>query len=89
MKVNGRLITCDRCGATAFAKTTGDGEADGGFTRWNKFEELDGWGCKCISLKENMIGDTYDLCPNCMSEYINIQREYLNANKDFIGSEGE
>lgn len=41
--VNGRLYTCDRCGAQVFVKCTGEGEADGGYTRWNKFEGLPDW----------------------------------------------
>jgi hypothetical protein len=41
--MNGTLITCDICGTTVFIKRTGTGEADGGFTRWNQFEEAPGW----------------------------------------------
>ena len=39
-KVNGQIVTCDRCGKHIFLKCTGEGERDGGFTRWNKFESL-------------------------------------------------
>lgn len=57
---NGRLYICDRCGATGFAKCTGEGETDGGYTRWNNFEKLEGWS------------NSYDaglLCPACTSEW--------------------
>ena len=57
---NGQLRTCDRCGKTIFLETIGDGEADGGFTRWNKFEEAPGWS------REYNIGD---LCPECKRQY--------------------
>ena len=61
--VNGKFMTCDRCGATIFCKCTGEGEADGGYTRWNKFEKAEGWTvqhgkhlCKsCSELYEEMI----------------------------------
>lgn len=56
-EAKGLLKICDRCGETVFLKTIGDGEADGGYTRWNKFETPpEGWG---YSLK---VGT---LCPKC------------------------
>ena len=39
----GRMITCDRCKKTTFAKALGDKEMDGGFTRWTEFEKAEGW----------------------------------------------
>lgn len=43
-QVNGELTTRDRCGKQLFRKCIGEGEADGGYTRWNKFEPYpDGW----------------------------------------------
>lgn len=60
MKEKGLLIKCDRCGETGFFKTIGDGEMDGGFTRWNKFESAEGWSCEY---------DIGDLCPNCSQEF--------------------
>ncbi len=59
---NGQLRTCDRCGKTVFVKTIGDGERDGGYTRWNKFENVKGWTTEC---------DIGDLCPDC-SELLDI-----------------
>lgn len=67
MKVNGRLRTCDRCGKMAFAKHIGDGEADGGWSRWNKFESLEGW---CW---EKDIGD---LCPECTKEWERMKESF-------------
>ncbi len=59
--MNGRLITCDICGATVFVKCTGTGEADGGFTRWNQFEEAPGW------TRISLYGFE-QVCPECAKE---------------------
>lgn len=65
---NGQLRTCDRCGKTVFLKTIGDEERDGGFTRWNKFEEAVGWG------NHYNIGD---LCLDCESLYKKTKNDWL------------
>ena len=57
-RVNGNLRTCDKCGKQVFLKCVGEGERDGGFTRWNRFEEAKGW-----SVREG------DLCPDCTEHY--------------------
>ena len=76
MKTNGRLIECDRCGNTTFCKTTGDGELDGGYTRWNKFEDAEGWS------HEHGIGD---LCTRCTEEFRKILDDFKNAKEKFKG----
>lgn len=74
--VNGRLVTCDRCGVTCFCKTTGEGETDGGYTRWNNFEpKPSGWG----SHKNK------DLCPDCFREWNKIETEFMNRELKFMG----
>ncbi len=74
-QVKGRLVTCDRCGEAVFSKTIGDGETDGGFTRWNKFEPLPrGWGSH----------NGNDLCPSCSSEWNKIETEFLNRENRFM-----
>ena len=73
---NGRLYTCDLCKTTHFCKCNGEGEIDGGFTRWNKFEPLpDGWGVPS-DLKE-----VINLCPNCYKKYQSILEEFENGRK--------
>lgn len=67
--VNGKLITCDRCKNTIFCKCTGEGERDGGYTRWNKFEEAPDWSC------QYEIGN---LCPACTQEYNNMITDFKN-----------
>lgn len=67
-QINGRLTICDRCGEKVFSKTNGEGELDGGFTRWNKFEPLpDGW---------EYHGETGQLCPKCNEEYMSLIEKF-------------
>lgn len=71
-EAKGLLKTCDRCGETIFLKTIGDGEADGGYTRWNKFEAPpEGWD---YSLK---VGT---LCPKCNEEYKMLLKWFMERN---------
>ena len=59
-QAKGKLITCDICGAPVFLKTTGEGEADGGYTRWNEFEAFpEGWASSKIQINNRYI----DSCP--------------------------
>lgn len=69
--INGQITICDRCGAEIFRKATGEGEADGGFTRWNKFEPYpDGWSSVTIPKNGKAhSANAYDsylfVCPEC------------------------
>lgn len=76
MRTNGRMMKCDRCGEETFCKCTGEGEMDGGFTRWNKFEEAEGWSSECG------IGD---LCPECTQEYKRLKEEFASKVERFKG----
>lgn len=61
-EIKGRLTICDRCGEKVFSQCNGEGETDGGFTRWNKFEPLpEGW--------ESHYNGIGMLCPKCNKEY--------------------
>lgn len=42
-KVNGRMVTCDICGKTVFCRLEATGEADGGWSKWEKYEEPAKW----------------------------------------------
>lgn len=67
-ETKGMMQTCDRCGEWVFLKCTGEGEADGGFTRWNKFEPApDGW---------NYITGAGTVCPKCWKEYVALLKRY-------------
>ena len=72
-QVKGRLSICDRCGKTIFSKVTGEGETDGGYTRWNKFEELpEGWK------------NYYEvglLCPDCNAIYHKIIAAFKDSER--------
>ena len=76
MKTNGRMIKCDRCGKEIFCQANGEGEMDGGFTRWTKFEEAEGWS------HEHGIGD---LCPECTQEYQRLKEEFASKVERFKG----
>lgn len=53
----GKLTTCNRCGQTVFREYIGQGETDGGYTTWDKYEPLpESW------LHTTEVGD---LCPTC------------------------
>ena len=67
MRDKGLLIKCDRCEKTGFFRTTGDREADGGYTRWNTFEPADGWTYE---------PDIGELCPDCSQEFEDIKIEF-------------
>ena len=57
-KVNGQIVTCDRCGKQIFRKCTGEGEMDGGFTRWNTFEAMpDGWDLVAVPSSLGWVGN--------------------------------
>lgn len=62
-RANGRMLTCNRCGEWIFLKCTGEGEADGGYTRWNNFEPAPRWG---------YIDKVGDVCPRCMEDYADM-----------------
>lgn len=67
-RLNGEMRTCDRCGKQVFLRCTGEGEMDGGFTRWNKFEKAEGWSV-----------EGGDLCPACTQEYTEMVRGFWST----------
>ena len=74
-KVNGRIYSCDRCGDQIFVKVVGEREMDGGFTRYNTFEEMpEGWGYdRCVEM---------DLCPKCKQELDSLIALYKDGNNN-------
>ena len=70
----GKMVICDRCGKSIFLKTTGEGETDGGYTRWNNFEPLpNDWGYSrdCENIAR--------LCPTCNREYREVIQRFEQA----------
>ena len=68
-EIKGRLTICDRCGEKVFSKCIGEGETDGGYTRWNKFEDLpDGW---------QYHSETGKLCPKCNAQYSEFIKKFM------------
>lgn len=60
MKINGRLIVCERCKKEIFCKVKSDVVRDDNNTRWNKFEDAVGW---------SYVFFVGDLCPRCTKKY--------------------
>lgn len=57
----GKMLTCDRCGASVFLKYTGSKEFDGGFTTAAFFEDVPvGWESESIAGRKWAL-----LCPKC------------------------
>lgn len=68
----GLLITCAKCNTELFLKLIGTNEADGGYTKWDKFEEVpEEW------LHETAFGY---LCPKCSNEFKRLMTEFLGDN---------
>lgn len=67
----GILEKCIRCGETIFREKIGTGEADGGYTTWDKFEPMPSNWYDSSELNGN-------LCPCCAP----IFRKFM---VDFIG----
>lgn len=60
----GLLKTCDRCGRQVFLKYIGENVTDGGYTRWDKFEDAPtGW---------NIVKGVGCVCPECWKEYTEL-----------------
>lgn len=72
MRTSGQLRKCDRCGASVFLKCVGEGVTDGGYTRWNKFEDAEGWSNEL---------DIGDLCPGCTTELEIMKEEFKQMKK--------
>ena len=80
-RVNGQLLTCDRCKKQIFRKVTGEGERDGGFTRWNKFEDIpEGW------TSPHTLGD---LCPDCSIKWECLNNDFMRQKRDFMNEEAQ
>lgn len=64
----GKLYTCDRCGAHVFLRCLGELSMNGGFTRYAKYEDFpDGW----------MMNGERDLCPKCSKLYRNMIKQFM------------
>lgn len=80
--VNGQLTTCDRCGTQIFRRKTGEGEADGGWTRWDNFAPYpEGWRKVEIPVKNKKFPtQNIRVCPKCSALWDKIlEEQYLNT----------
>lgn len=73
-EAKGKLKTCDRCSEWIFLKAIDDGVTDGGYTRWNRFEDApEGWDWR---------RETGTLCPKCNEEYKKLLEKFMKPIKD-------
>ena len=71
-RVSGDLVTCSRCGETIFLAKLGSRDLDGGFSRYDVFEELpDDW--LFITQLEG------HLCPNCSNTFKQIIADFMHG----------
>lgn len=64
---------CKRCGKVDFCKLEGTEPLDGGFTRYDKWEKIPGWGdILHIGL----------LCPKCKDDYQRIVNEFMGKKEE-------
>ena len=73
----GKYYICDRCGTTSFFEKIGEGETDGGFTRFDKFEEAEGWNTVYPEASHD-IGSSKLLCPECSKKYNKLMSEFFD-----------
>ena len=76
-EVNGKMMTCDRCGDSVFLQLTRTHEPDGGLSRWDEFRDLpDGWGYTTLMFCLPSAGDRVLLCPGCSRAFTDMQRAF-------------
>ena len=68
----GLQIACAKCNTELFLKLIGTNETNGGYTRWDEFEEVpEDW------LYETAFGY---LCPKCATQFKRLMTEFLGDN---------
>ena len=78
----GKYYICDRCGTTSFFEKIGEGETNGGFTRFDKFEEAEGWNT-VYPEATHVTGSSKLLCPICSQKYDKLMKEFFDDWRDF------
>ena len=78
----GKYYICDRCGTTSFFEKIGEGETDGGFTRFDKFEEATDWNTVYPEASHGM-GSSKLLCPTCSKKYDILMQEFFDDWRNF------
>lgn len=75
-QINGQLTTCERCGAQVFRKCVGEGETDGGYTRWSTFEPYpEGWDIVGVPKSAGLSFNNMRVCPKCHALWDSVINE--------------
>lgn len=72
----GKYYICDRCGTTLFFEKVGEGETDGGFTKFDKYEDAEGWITVYPKVSHGMRSSKL-LCPACSEKYDKLMCEFF------------
>lgn len=76
MRQEGMLLTCDRCGVQTMLVKRREHEKDGGFTRWNTYDdEPEGWYI------DTSYGRKSDICPCCSDKYKKLISDFYMSSK--------
>lgn len=91
----GKLCTCQICGAQIFLKWTGEDTMDGGWTHIDRYEPYpDGWGLVAVPKHiKDIGGNAYNgylrACPTCYSRWEKVINEYfLRGTPFYVIEEG-
>lgn len=69
----GKMITCDRCGKTIFLEKIETRDTDGGYAKYDVYENAEGW--------THPIGFC-DLCPICSDDLEEMKRIFMGKFQD-------
>lgn len=68
----GKRLTCDRCGQSIFLKYLGKGDADGGYTTYDRYEDIpDSW------MYTTRMGY---LCSDCADSFRTFVYQFMDGN---------
>ena len=71
-EVKGKMITCNRDSNFVFLKRLVDGDTDGGFTKYERYEDLP---------SDWMFATQFGyLCPKCAREFRTFMTTFFNGN---------
>lgn len=83
MSKYGILETCIRCGETIFREKIGTGEADGGYTTWDKFEPMPSNWYYSSELRGNLCSCCAPIFRKIMLEFVGYEDKLPNDLKNY------
>ena len=72
----GKMLTCDRCGKEHFLKFVATNETDGGYTKYDIYEDKpDGWFSRDVGVTQ--VYDNVLLCPDCNEGFGRLMLDFM------------